>query len=107
MEQIVGEIEDEHDVDDDSFVKQIEACSFHVKATTEIEDFNEYFGLDFSDEEFDTIGGIVLQAFGHVPELGETVEIQALRFEVLNADSRRLRLLRVDTPEPIRRDTQS
>ena len=107
LEQIVGEIEDEHDVDDDSFVKQIEACSFHVKATTEIEDFNEYFGLDFSDEEFDTIGGIVLQAFGHVPELGETVEIQALRFEVLNADSRRLRLLRVDTPEPIRRDTQS
>jgi magnesium and cobalt transporter len=106
LEQIVGEIEDEHDVDDDSFVKQIEACSFHVKATTEIEDFNEYFGLNFSDDEFDTIGGIVLQAFGHVPELGETVEIQSLRFEVLNADSRRLRLLRVDTPEPIRRDTQ-
>ena len=106
LEQIVGEIEDEHDIDDDSFVKQIEACSFHVKATTEIEDFNEYFGLNFSDDEFHTIGGIVLQAFGHVPELGETVEIQSLRFEVLNADSRRLRLLRVDTPEPIRRDTQ-
>ena len=106
LEQIVGEIEDEHDIDDDSFVKQIEACSFHVKATTEIEDFNEYFGLNFSDDEFHTIGGIVLQAFGHVPELGETVEIQSLRFEVLNADSRRLRLLRVDTPEPIRRDAQ-
>jgi magnesium and cobalt transporter len=106
LEQIVGEIEDEHDVDDDSFVKQIEACSFHVKATTEIEDFNEYFGQSFSDDEFDTIGGIVLQAFGHVPELGETVEIESLRFEVLNADSRRLRLLRVDTPEPIHHDSQ-
>lgn len=101
LEQIVGEIEDEHDVDDDSFVKQLEPCSFHVKATTTIEDFNEYFGEAFSDEEFDTIGGIVLQAFGHVPELGETVEIGTLRFEVLNADSRRLRLLRVDTPDPI------
>lgn len=101
LEQIVGEIEDEHDVDDDSFVKQLESCSFHVKATTTIEDFNEYFGEEFSDEEFDTIGGLVLQAFGHVPELGETVALGALRFEVLNADSRRLRLLRVDTPEPI------
>ena len=101
LEQIVGEIEDEHDVDDDSFVKQLEPCTFHVKATTTIEDFNEYFGEGFSDEEFDTIGGIVLQAFGHVPELGETVELGVLRFEVLNADSRRLRLLRVDTPNPI------
>lgn len=107
LEQIVGEIEDEHDVDDDSFVKQLEPCTFHVKATTTIEDFNEYFGEGFSDEEFDTIGGIVLQAFGHVPELGETVEIGALRFEVLNADSRRLRLLRVDTPDPIEPQPQS
>lgn len=106
LEQIVGEIEDEHDVDDDSFVKQLEPRTFHVKATTTIEDFNDYFGQDFSDDEFDTIGGIVLQAFGHVPELGEFVEIGSLRFEVLNADSRRLRLLRVDTPEPIQRSLQ-
>ena len=106
LEQIVGEIEDEHDVDDDSFVKQLEPRSFHVKATTTIEDFNDYFSQDFSDDEFDTIGGIVLRAFGHVPELGESVEIGTLRFEVLNADSRRLRLLRVDTPEPIQQGTQ-
>ena len=107
LEQIVGEIEDEHDVDDDSFVKQLEPCTFHVKATTTIEDFNEYFGEGFSVEEFDTIGGIVLQAFGHVPELGETVELGVLRFEVLNADSRRLRLLRVDTPNPIEPQSQN
>ncbi len=107
LEQIVGEIEDEHDVDDDSFVKQLEPCTFHVKATTTIEDFNDYFGEGFSDEEFDTIGGIVLQAFGHVPELGETVELGVLRFEVLNADSRRLRLLRVDTPNPIEPQSQN
>jgi magnesium and cobalt transporter len=106
LEQIVGEIEDEHDVDDDSFVKQLEPDSFHVKANTTIEDFNEYFSLSLSDDEFDTIGGIVLQAFGHLPELGESIEVAGLKFEILNADSRRLRLLRVDTPQPIEHDSE-
>ena len=77
------------------------AEAFHVKANTTIEDFNEYFGLELSDDEFDTIGGIVLQTFGHLPELGESIEVAGLKFEVLNADARRLRLLRVDTPQPI------
>ena len=95
LEQIVGEIEDEHDVDDDSFVKQIDDKTYNVKATTTVEDFNEYFDLDIDDEEFDTIGGVVLKAFGHLPERGETVAIGALEFKVLNADSRRVRLLQV------------
>jgi magnesium and cobalt transporter len=95
LEQIVGEIEDEHDVDDDSFVKKLDDKTFNVKATTTIEDFNEYFDLEIGDEEFDTIGGIVLQAFGHLPERGETVDIGDLNFQVLNADSRRVRLLQV------------
>ncbi len=98
LEQIVGEIEDEHDIDDDSAVMQLEPHSFHVKATATIEDFNEHFDTDFSDDEFDTIGGLVLKAFGHLPERGETVSLEGLEFEVLNADSRRLRLLRVNTP---------
>lgn len=98
LEQIVGEIEDEYDVNDDSAVKQLEPHSFHVKATATIEDFNEHFATTFSDEEFDTIGGLVLKAFGHLPERGESVQIDGLEFEVLNADSRRLRLLRVNTP---------
>ena len=97
LEQIVGEIEDEYDVDDDSLVKQMDHHHFHVKANATIEDFNEYFDAEFSDEEFDTIGGVVLKAFGHVPDRGEQVEIDGLHFEVLNADSRRLRLLRVTT----------
>lgn len=97
LEQIVGDIEDEHDVDDDSGVKQMEPHSYHVKATLPIDEFNEHFDTAMSDEEFDTIGGIVLHAFGHLPERGETVEIEDLHFEVLNADSRRLRLLRVNT----------
>ncbi len=95
LEQIVGEIEDEYDIDDDSFVKRLDDKTFNVKATTSIEDFNEYFDLEIEDDEFDTIGGIVLRAFGHLPERGEEVEIEGLNFEVLNADSRRLRLLKV------------
>jgi magnesium and cobalt transporter len=95
LEQIVGEIEDEHDVDDDSFVKQIDAHTYNVKATTTVEDFNEYFDLEIDEEEFDTIGGVVLKAFGKLPERGETVEIADLEFKVLNADSRRVRLLQV------------
>ena len=95
LEQIVGDIEDEHDIDDDSFVKKLDDNTFNVKATTTIEDFNEYFDLEFDDEEFDTIGGIVLKAFGHLPERGESVAIKELEFKVLNADSRRVRLLQV------------
>ena len=93
LEQIVGEIEDEHDVHDESFIKQLDAKSWTVKAGTPIEDFNEVFATDFSDEEFDTIGGIVLQRFGHLPRREETVILDGFRFRVLNADSRRIRLL--------------
>jgi len=93
LEQIVGDIEDEHDVDDDSYVKQIDEKTFNVKATTTIEDFNQHFDLEIDEEEFDTIGGVVLKAFGHLPERGETVDIEGIGFKVLNADSRRGRLL--------------
>ena len=96
LEQIVGEIEDEHDVDDDSFVKQLEPNTFHVKANTTIEDFNEYFATEFSDEEFDTIGGLVLHQLGHLPERGERIVFADMSFEVLNAGSRRIRLLKVE-----------
>lgn len=95
LEQIVGDIEDEHDVDDDSFVKKIDEKTYNVKATTTVDDFNEYFDLEFQNNEFDTIGGLVLKAFGHLPERGETVDIDNLEFKVLNADSRRVRLLQV------------
>ncbi|MDA1075334.1 MAG: CBS domain-containing protein [Proteobacteria bacterium] len=95
LEQIVGEIEDEHDVDDDSFVKKLEENLYNVKASTTIEDFNEYFDGKFDEDTFDTIAGIVLKAFGHLPDRGESVTLDDFHFEVLSADSRRLRLLRV------------
>ena len=96
LEQIVGDIEDEHDVDGDDLVTQIEPSIFHVKAIMPIEDFNDRFATSYSEEEFDTIGGIVLQAFGHMPERGDQVQEADINFEVLNADSRRVRLLRVN-----------
>lgn len=95
LEQIVGEIEDEHDIDDDGLIKQLNDTTFNVKATTPIEDFNEAFGCELDNSDFDTIGGVVLRAFGHLPERGESVTIGAFHFSVLNADSRRLRLLQV------------
>jgi magnesium and cobalt transporter len=97
LEQIVGEIEDETDIDDDELnIRPLEkdAC-FMVNALTTIEDFNEYFTTDFSDEEFDTIGGIVTNSFGHLPERDESVEVEGFEFKVLNADNRQIRLLEV------------
>lgn len=95
LEQIVGEIEDEHDVAEDSYVKPLPSGDCIVKALTPIEDFNEHFDSAFSEEEFDTIGGLVMNHFGHLPKRNEVVEIQGFRFRILHADSRRVHLLRV------------
>ena len=93
LEQIVGEIEDEHDFDEDVAILRRSDREFTVKAHTTIEDFNDYFGTDFPDREFDTIAGLVSHALGHLPQRGETVEIGRFRFKVLRADSRRIHLL--------------
>jgi magnesium and cobalt transporter len=95
IEQIVGEIEDEHDVADESYIKRHRQDQFIVKARTPVEDFNEYFHTAFQDDEYDTIGGLVLKAFGHLPVRRETIEAHGFRFEVLRADQRRIHLLRV------------
>ena len=95
LEQIVGEIEDEYDVDDDSYIKKFDDEHYIVKALTPIDEFNEYFESHFSDEDADTIGGLVLKAMGHIPERDENVLIRGFRFTVLNADSRQVRLLKV------------
>ncbi|ARU87210.1 HlyC/CorC family transporter [Pseudomonas sp. M30-35] len=95
LEQIVGDIEDEHDVEEDSYVKPLPSGDFLVKALTPIENFNEAFGTNFSDDEFDTVGGLVMSAFGHLPKRNEVTEIGGFRFRILNADSRRVHLLRL------------
>ncbi|MCY1179217.1 Magnesium and cobalt efflux protein CorC [compost metagenome] len=95
LEQIVGDIEDEHDVEEDSYIKPLPSGDFIVKALTPVEAFNDFFGAEFSDEEFDTVGGLVMSAFGYMPKRNETTEMGGFRFRVLNADSRRLHLLRL------------
>ena len=97
LEQIVGDIEDEHDIEEDNFIKPVNSVekTFIVKALTPIDEFNEHFNTRFSDDEFDTIGGIIMQEFGHMPKRNESVEISGFRFDVLNSDGRRIRLLRV------------
>jgi len=96
LEEIVGEIEDETDEDnDDSFIRKVGDNEFVVKALTEIEEFNDFFNCGFSDEEFDTIGGIVTKAFGHVPLRNETTDLDGFEFRVLYSDNRQIHLLRV------------
>jgi magnesium and cobalt transporter len=95
IEQIVGEIDDEHDIDDEEFIRQHRGNRFTVKAHTPIEDFNEFFSADFTDEVYDTIGGLVTEAFGHVPERAETIEFGGFEFKILRADKRRIHVLRV------------
>ena len=95
VEQIVGEIADEHDIDEDIYIKKRGENQFSVKALTPIEDFNTYFAAKFSDEEFDTIGGLVMQGFGRMPSRGEQISIGRFRFTILSADSRRIHLLDV------------
>ena len=100
IEQIVGEIDDEHDLDETSWIlNRTEDGRTVVKALTPIDTFNEHFGTRFSDEEFDTIGGLVANGFGHVPRRGEHLLLDDLRFDVVRADSRRVHLLMV-TPQP-------
>ena len=101
IEQIVGEIDDEHDVEDDQTIRRESEREFTVRALTPIADFNRYFGTAFSDEEYDTIGGLLMQEFGRLPRRGETIQIGELEFRILRADRRRIDLLRVITPRAI------
>jgi magnesium and cobalt transporter len=99
LEEIVGEIEDETDDDEEDFIRQVAEREFILKALTPIEDFNEYFNASFSDDEFDTIGGILTHAFGHMPTRNEVVELEGLTFRVLYADNRQIHLVRLTIPE--------
>ncbi|MFT2109905.1 HlyC/CorC family transporter [Marinomonas sp. 2405UD68-3] len=97
LEQIVGEIEDETDKHDDEHIKPLDGTdSFIVPALCEVDDFNAFFKVNFSDEEFDTIGGILVQQFGHVPVRGEEIVIDNFKFQVMKSDGRRVKTLHVE-----------
>ncbi len=95
LEQIVGEIDDEHDQSEERYIRRLDAGDYTVKALTPIEDFNDYFDTDFSEEAFDTVGGLVVKAFGHLPARGEACRVGPISFRVLRADKRRVHLLSV------------
>ena len=95
LEQIVGEIDDEHDTGDERLINAHSNGDFTVKAHTPVEDFNEYFECEFDDEETDTIGGVVVRAFARLPSRHEQVTLDGFRFTVVRADKRRVHLLRV------------
>jgi len=100
LEQIVGDIEDEYDFDEDEDnIIPDGAGRYRVKADTEIEDFNEAFGTEFSDEEYDTVGGLVLQVAGQLPKRGDRIQLGEFTFTVLRADSRRLYSMLVERKE--------
>ena len=105
LEQIVGDIEDEYDFDEteDNIIRDTQG-RYRVKALTEINDFNEVLGTEFSDEEFSTIGGLVVSQFGHLPKRGESVTFNNLKFTALRTDSRRLHSVLIEeliTPEAL------
>lgn len=93
IEQIIGDIEDEFDVDEEAYIKSHGDAQYIVKAHTPIEEFNEQLHANFSDEIYDTVGGIVMASFGYLPKRGETITIEEFEFKIINADARRIKLL--------------
>jgi magnesium and cobalt transporter len=103
LEEIVGEIEDETDFDEDNKadIRRINKSRYAVKALTTIEDFNDYFDTRFGDDEYDTIGGMVANGFGHLPQPGEEITIGGFIFKVTGADKRRIQQLQVSVPDRV------
>ena len=95
LEQIVGKIDDEYDEDEEVDIQPHGANRYSVRALTPLPEFNEYFNTDYESEEIETIGGLLLRQFGHLPERGESVAFDNLTFKVLNADSRQVHLYQV------------
>ncbi|MCC6202056.1 MAG: CBS domain-containing protein [Gammaproteobacteria bacterium] len=111
IEQIVGEIGDEHDIASEQTIRRHRDNRYTVRGRTTIPEFNEYFGTTLSDEEYDTIGGMVVSAFGYLPVRGEDISLGDFNFKVLRADKRRVHLLRVlrlpPAPEPAQDDRET
>jgi magnesium and cobalt transporter len=98
IEQIIGEIDDEYDVEDEKNIRQEDERQYLVSGSTRILDFNEYFGADFPDDDNDTVAGLVTQHFGRLPRRGEAVQLQGFEFRVTRADRRRIEAMRVTVP---------
>lgn len=100
LEEIVGEIDDEHDPHEAEPIQKKSDSLYQVRALTRIDDFNEYFGVEFSDEDYDTIGGLIIHELGSMPRRGEHVRFENFVFKVVQADRRRVHVLDVTREEP-------
>lgn len=101
LELIVGEIEDETDDEIEEDIKHLAGNVYQVKSLTELDEFNEFFGSAFNVDDADTIGGIIISQFGHMPKKGETISLNELEFKITAADSRRIQMLQVTTPKQL------
>jgi magnesium and cobalt transporter len=101
IEQIVGDIDDEHDIDEEQNVRKDGDRQYIVRGQTPIEEFNEYFQTDLSDDEFDTVAGLVMKQLGRLPRRGETLQIADFEVKVLRFDRRRIDTLRLTSPRDI------
>jgi magnesium and cobalt transporter len=102
IEQIVGEIDDEFDVEDDQLIRRDAERQFTVRGVTRIGEFNEYFGSQFSEEQgYDTVAGLMMKQLGRLPRRGEMTTIEGFEFRVLRADRRRIDTLRVTAPHDV------
>ena len=99
LEQIVGEIEDETDDEIEEDIKHLAGNVYQLKSLTELADFNDYFSCQFDEDSADTIGGVVIHEFGHMPKKGEVITIDKFEFKVVSSDKRRLQVLQVTLPK--------
>jgi len=107
IEQIVGDIDDEFDVEEDQNIRQEADRQYLVRGATPIEEFNEFFGLEWSDGEFDTVAGLVMKQLGHMPRRGETAFIEGVEFRIVRADRRRVDTLKVIMPSDVATSDQA
>jgi len=101
IEQIVGDIDDEHDVDEDVNIRKDGDRQYIVRGQTPIDEFNEYFQTELSDDEFDTVAGLVMKQLGRLPRRGETVQLADCELKVMRFDRRRVDTLRLNVPRDI------
>lgn len=101
LEQIVGDIGDEHDEEEEAFIRQHSVQRFSVKALTPLEEFNDYFGSELEHEEIDTIGGFILSHLQHLPDRGEEFDMDRFHFKVLSSDRRQVHLYQLTLAEPV------
>ena len=95
LEQIVGDIEDEYDAEDIPMIKEVGHKLYIVDALVRIEDFNEFFGTEFLDEDYDTLGGLLIKTLGRLPKQEEMIDLKTIKFRVLQANNRRLQSIEV------------